>query len=64
MMYFETVGNSRKMDLHYDLLPSLTHKRQSCHHIESSQLICRANRLTGFYMMGTLAFNELKLASI
>ena len=22
------------------------------HHIETSQLICRANQLTGFYMMG------------
>ena len=34
-------------------------KSQSCHHIEISQLICRANLLTGFCMMGTLAFNEL-----
>ena len=33
-------------------------KRQSCH-IETSQLICRANQLTGFFsMMATLAFNE------
>ena len=28
--------------------------------IESSQLICSANQLTGFYMMAVLAFNELK----
>ena len=34
-------------------------KHQSCHHIETSQLICRANQLTGLYMMLTLAFNEL-----
>ena len=34
-------------------------KRQSCHHIENSQLICRTNQLTGFYMMATLAFNKL-----
>ena len=34
-------------------------KRQSCHHTETSQLICYANHLTGFYMMATLAFNEL-----
>ena len=34
-------------------------KRQSYRHIETSQLICRANQLTGFYMMATLAFNEL-----
>ena len=34
-------------------------KHQSCHHIETNQLICRANALTGFYMMATFAFNEL-----
>ena len=27
---------------------------QCSHHIETSQLICSANQLTGFYMMGTL----------
>ena len=27
--------------------------------METSQLICSANQLTGFYMMATLAFNEL-----
>ena len=32
-----------------------------CHHIETSQLICGANELTGFYMLVALAFNELKL---
>ena len=26
---------------------------------ETSQLICRANQMTGFYIMATLAFNEL-----
>ena len=34
-------------------------KRQSCHHIETRQLICSANQLTDFYLMATLAFNEL-----
>ena len=29
------------------------------HHIETSQLICRAKQLTGFYMMGTLVVKEL-----
>ena len=33
-------------------------KRQSCHHITTSPLICLANQLTGFYMMQPLAFNE------
>ena len=28
-------------------------------HIETSQLICFANQLTGFYMRATLAFNGL-----
>ena len=34
-------------------------KRHRCHHIEISQLICRANQLTGFYMTVILAFNVL-----
>ena len=34
---------------------------QSCHHIETNQLIGKANQLTGFYMMVTLTFNELIL---
>ena len=34
-------------------------KRQICDYIETSQLICSANQLTGFYMTATLAFNEL-----
>ena len=29
------------------------------HHIETSQLICSADQLTGFYIMTALAFNEL-----
>ena len=29
-------------------------------HIETSQLICTADQLTGFYMRATLAFNALK----
>ena len=31
---------------------------QYCHHIETSQLICRTNQLTGFYMMETFFVNE------
>ena len=30
------------------------------HHIETSHLICSANQLTGFYMLGTLVVNGLK----
>ena len=40
-------------------LLALLIKRQSCRYIETNQLICFANQLTGFYMMATLAFNEL-----
>ena len=39
-------------------------KCQSCHHIETNQLICRANQLGGFFMMATLAFNELRTTLI
>ena len=35
-------------------------KCQCCPHIETSQLICTANQLNGFYMWATLAFNGLK----
>ena len=33
-------------------------KRQSCHHIDTSQMIYKANQLAGFQTMPTLAFNE------
>ena len=36
-------------------------KHQRCYHKETSQMICRANQLTGFYMMRSLALNELIL---
>ena len=32
---------------------------QCCPHTETSQLMCRANQLTGFYMRVTLALNGL-----
>ena len=35
-------------------------KCQCCPHIETSQLICTANQLTGFYLKATLALNGLK----
>ena len=34
-------------------------KCQCCPHIETSQLICTANQLTGFYTRATLAINGL-----
>ena len=34
---------------------------QCSHHIETSQLICSANQLTGFYMMRTLVVKGLNL---
>ena len=33
-------------------------------HIETSQLICKANQLAGFYMRATLAFNGLKIFKV
>ena len=47
-----------KCDSYYKLRQC---KRQGCYQIETSQLICRANQLTCFYMMATLAFNELRI---
>ena len=44
------------MSVIFDFQPS---KCQCCPHIETSQLICCANQLTGFYMRVTLAFNRL-----
>ena len=35
-------------------------KCQCCPHIETSQLTCSANQLTGLYMRPTLAFNGLR----
>ena len=37
----------------------LTFNDRCSHHIETSQLTCRANQLTGFYIMGTLAVKRL-----
>ena len=31
------------------------------HHIETSQLICYANQLTGFYMIGNMLFSGLRV---
>ena len=47
------IPSHRVKHLHYLI------KRQNWHHIETSQLICTANQLTGFYITTTLAFNEL-----
>ena len=38
-------------------------KCQCCPHIETSQLICCANKLTGFYMGATMVFNWLTIES-
>ena len=38
---------------------SFTRKYQCCPHIKTSQLICCANQLTGFYIRATLALNGL-----
>ena len=41
--------------LHFNLLSA------SVAYIETSQVICYANQLTGFYMRGTLALNGLNI---
>ena len=44
----------------YDL-HDCTFNDQCSHHKETSQLICSANQLTGFYMMETLVVKRLIL---
>ena len=56
------LSNLKKIQLKsYFAIPSIINTTSgtvlSCHHIETSQLICPANQLAGFYMMATLAFN-------
>ena len=56
-----------KLKPHSHLFIEILHKRKlqpfndqcSCH-IETNQLIYRANQLTGFYMMGTLIVKRLR----
>ena len=45
------------------MMEILTHpfNNQCFHHIETNQLICTANQLTGFYMRATLPFNGLNM---
>ena len=38
-------------------------KCKCCPHIETSQLVCCENQLTGFYMRAALAFNGLRKVS-
>ena len=40
-------------------MPKLPSYRNQCIEICNAVEICRANQLTDFYMMATLAFNEL-----
>ena len=42
-----------------ELLSSLTIKCQCYPHIETSQLICTANQLSGFYMRATVVLDRL-----
>ena len=39
---------------HSASVPRVSFLTKFSHHIETSQLICRANQLTGFYTMGKL----------
>ena len=61
---FETPQRSMKIKLCVNFFPSFAIgtgrvNKQCSRHIETSQLICSANPLTGFYMMGTLVVKRL-----
>ena len=57
-VYLETSQTS-KMELLRKYLTALTLNGQCSSHIETSQLICRANQFTGFYMTETLTVKAL-----
>ena len=57
-MKYKRDSNELKNVLHN--LPELFHDRGP-YHIETSRLICTANRLTGFYMIVTSVMKELSL---
>ena len=59
---FLCIVNSLKVEayiFHIFMLKHYLIKRKSCSHMETCQLICRANQLSGFCMMTIFAFNEL-----
>ena len=56
------IGNRFYHGKSFNCLSSFNLLNASCFHIETSQLICTANKLTGFFIKATLAFNGLHTA--
>ena len=56
-----TLPKHRNVFDHLSELETLIINLQGCHQTETSQLIYSANKLTGFYIMATLAFKKLML---
>ena len=54
---FHELHDKYKERKQHKTLKKKNHKCQFCLHIETRQLICTANQLTGFYMRSTLAHN-------
>ena len=59
LLLFRILSEKFKTFVISHLSMSLIIKCQCCPHIETSQLICTANQLTGFYIRATLALNGL-----
>ena len=72
LLLMQSVATSATFDLFFVFSLGLMHliapnaqlnvypiKCQYCPHIETSQLICMTNQLTGFYTRATLALNGL-----
>ena len=56
----EIVRNNKFHEIFLEISLTLQPFNDQCsHHIETSQLICYANQLTGFYMVGTLVVKGL-----
>ena len=49
--------------MHFELVMVNPFTTNIPHHIETSQLICSADQLTGFYMMGNTVRSWVKLWS-
>ena len=56
---FEVINENRQLTLNNVILVSQFFHNKGLYHKETSPLICRANKWTGFYTIGTSVTKEL-----